>query len=279
MSHDMRTPLNGIIGLIDICAKHSHDRDLVDASREKARVAAMHLKSLINDTLELSKLECDDAPIYEEAFNLKTVIRDVKTIAKMSADEEGIAFIGKGCEKAVIHPYLMGNPLQVKQIALNLISNAIKYNRDAGSVTVSLIDLTGLRVLLAEDNALNREIASLMLRDGGIEVVQAVDGLEAVESFCSSPAHYFDAVLIDIMMPKMDGRAATRAIRDSGREDALSIPIIAMTANAFDDDKRKSIEAGMDAHISKPLDSATLARTLAKLFKQQRFASADESAR
>ena len=379
MSHDMRTPLNGIIGLIDICAKHPEDRQLVDTSREKAKVAAMHLKSLINDTLELSKLESDDAPVYEEPFNLKTVIREVKVISQMSADEAGIAFLSNGCERAVVHPYLMGNPLQVKQIALNIISNAIKYNHDGGSVTCSLsqseivagktaveltvedtgigmseefikniydpfvqadhsarstykgtglgmaivkklidrmggtidiesepgvgttmrvripfklaaegrqsptyrashfIDLTGLKVLLAEDNALNREIATFMLRDEGIEVTPACDGREAVELFYSKPSGYFDAVLMDIMMPNMDGRQAARTIRESKHDDAATIPIIAMTANAFDDDKRLSMKAGMDAHLSKPLDSAELTRTLAKLFKQQKFAKKDGS--
>lgn len=367
MSHDMRTPLNGIIGLLDICKKHPDDRGLVDSSRLKARVAADHLLSLINDTLELNKLENKDVPLYEEVFYVPTVIREVETIAQMRADEEGINISYENNVDILRHPYLVGSPLYIKQVVLNLITNAIKYNRENGFVYCSLMEKeiseneviweiivrdtgigmsqefikdifkpfvqadngprstymgTGLgmaivknlvermngtikidstvgvgttikvelpfkvemnedkkeenkvqekipvekdrsiRVLLAEDNELNREIASFVLKDEGIQVTEAMDGQQAVSLFLKKPEYYFDAILMDIMMPSMDGYKATQFIRSCGKKDAKTIPIIAMTANAFDEDRKKSKAAGMNAHLSKPLDAQKLIETL-----------------
>ena len=367
MSHDMRTPLNGIIGLLDICKKHPDDRELVDSSRLKARVAADHLLSLINDTLELNKLENKDVPLYEEVFYVPKVIQEVETIAQMRADEEGINISYENHVGILKHPYLVGSPLYIKQVVLNLIINAIKYNRENGFVYCSLIEKeisknkvlweitvrdtgigmseefikdifkpfvqadngprstymgTGLgmaivknlvdrmngtiridstvgvgttikvelpfkvaidqdkeienkvqeklpakkgrsiRVLLAEDNELNREIAAFVLKDEGIQVTEAIDGQQAVSLFLKKPEYYFDAILMDIMMPAMDGYKATKFIRSCGKKDAKTIPIIAMTANAFDDDRKKSRAAGMNAHLSKPLDAQKLIETL-----------------
>ena len=367
MSHDMRTPLNGIIGLLDICKKHPDDRELVDSSRLKARVAADHLLSLINDTLELNKLENKDVPLYEEVFYVPTVIQEVETIAQMRADEEGINISYENHVGILKHPYLVGSPLYIKQVVLNLIINAIKYNRENGFVYCSLMEKeisekeviweitvrdtgigmseefikdifkpfvqadngprstymgTGLgmaivknlvdrmngtigidstvgvgttikvelpfkvainqdneienkvqeklpvkkgrsiRVLLAEDNELNREIAAFVLKDEGIQVTEAIDGQQAVSLFLKKPEYYFDAILMDIMMPAMDGYKATQFIRSCGKKDAKTIPIIAMTANAFDDDRKKSRAAGMNAHLSKPLDAQKLIETL-----------------
>ena len=366
MSHDMRTPLNGIIGLLDICDNHPEDRALVDASRRKAKVAANHLLSLINDTLELSKLEDASVALYEEAFSVRRVQHEVGTISKMWADERGVSIEFRD-EGALAHDTLLGSPLYVKQVLINLISNAVKYNHPGGSVlcvaselptdagrvslrfTISdtgmgmskeflddvykpfvqadsspqstymgsglgmaivknLVDrmggtidiasevgvgttatvtlpfkvaeegedaqparkptaanLTGMRVLLAEDNDLNREIAVFVLEDAGTDVTAVRDGQEALDAYLSQPEGHFDAVLMDIMMPRMDGYAAARAIRASGRADAQSLAIIAMTANAFDDDRRKSAEAGMSLHLSKPIDARMLVSTLAGL--------------
>ena len=366
MSHDMRTPLNGIIGLLDICDNHPEDRALVDASRRKAKVAANHLLSLINDTLELSKLEDASVALYEEAFSVRRVQHEVGTISKMWADERGVSIEFRD-EGALAHDALLGSPLYVKQVLINLISNAVKYNHPGGSVlcvaselptdagrvslrfTISdtgmgmskeflddvykpfvqadsspqstymgsglgmaivknLVDrmggtidiasevgvgttatvtlpfkvaeegedaqparkptaanLTGMRVLLAEDNDLNREIAVFVLEDAGTDVTAVRDGQEALDAYLSQPEGHFDAVLMDIMMPRMDGYAAARAIRASGRADAQSLAIIAMTANAFDDDRRKSAEAGMSLHLSKPIDARMLVSTLAGL--------------
>ena len=366
MSHDMRTPLNGIIGLLDICGNHPEDRALVDASREKAKIAANHLLSLINDTLELSKLEDASVALYEETFSARQVQSEVGTIARMRADEEGIAIEFRD-EGPLAHDNLIGSPLYVKQVLINLISNAIKYNRAGGSVTClatelpvddssttlrftirdtgigmsqaflddiyrpfvqadsnphstymgsglgmaivkNLVDrmggtidieseegvgtaivvtlpfkiaqtstelacvqkptpesLAGMHVLLAEDNELNREIATFVLTDAGTEVTAVCNGQEAVDAYLGKPDGYFDAVLMDVMMPEMDGYEATRAIRESGRGDARTVAIAAMTANAFDDDRRKSAEAGMNLHLSKPISAQTLVSTLAGL--------------
>ena len=369
MSHDMRTPLNGIIGLLDICMQHPDDRELVDSSRIKAKVAANHLLSLINDTLELNKLENADTPLYQEIFYLPTLLHEVETIAQMRTDVEGIRLVCDSDEGSMKVLYLNGSPVYVKQILLNLLSNSIKYNRENGSIYWSIsergkseteveleftirdtgigmspeflknvfkpfvqadngarstymgtglgmaivknlldrmngtihiestegvgttVNVTipleigekkqdnpveeiipearkGLRILLAEDNELNREIATFILEDEGMEIVEAVDGKQAVSLFLKWPEHYFDAVLMDIMMPEMDGYEATRAIRESGRNDSRSIPIIAMTANAFDEDRKKSIEAGMNAHMAKPLDGKKLVKTIKEFCSQ-----------
>ena len=366
MSHDMRTPLNGIIGLMDICMKHPEDRTLVDSSRLKARVAADHLLSLINDTLELSKLENEEAKLAKENFYLPKLLHEVETIAQMRADEECITIRFMDDPYSIPYPNLIGSSLHVKQIFLNLITNSIKYNRKNGSVDCCLkeekesdervlldvtikdtgigmsedflknifqpfvqadqgarsqykgtglgmaivkelldrmggsieIDsvenqgtsihvvipfeiaeepavvqemselskenLSGCRILLAEDNELNREIAAFLLKDEGISVTEAEDGRQALECFLKMPDGYYDAVLMDIMMPVMDGYQAAMAIRGSGKQDAEMIPIIAMTANAFAEDKRKTMEAGMNAHLSKPLNVPELMDTIRK---------------
>ena len=366
MSHDMRTPLNGIIGLMDICMKHPEDRTLVDSSRLKARVAADHLLSLINDTLELSKLENEEAKLAKENFYLPKLLHEVETIAQMRADEECITIRFMDNPYSIPYPNLIGSSLHVKQIFLNLITNSIKYNRKNGSVDCCLkeekesdervlVDVTikdtgigmsedflknifqpfvqadqgarsqykgtglgmaivkelldrmggtieidsvenqgtsihvvipfeiaeepavvqemselpkknlsGCRILLAEDNELNREIAAFLLKDEGISVTEAEDGRQALECFLKMPDEYYDAVLMDIMMPVMDGYQAAMAIRGSGKQDAEMIPIIAMTANAFAEDKRKTMEAGMNAHLSKPLNVPELMDTIRK---------------
>ena len=366
MSHDMRTPLNGIIGLMDICMKHPEDRTLVDSSRLKARVAADHLLSLINDTLELSKLENEEAKLAKENFYLPKLLHEVETIAQMRADEECITIRFMDNPYSIPYPNLIGSSLHVKQIFLNLITNSIKYNRKNGSVDCCLkeekesdervlVDVTikdtgigmsedflknifqpfvqadqgarsqykgtglgmaivkelldrmggtieidsvenqgtsihvvipfeiaeepavvqemselpkenlsGCRILLAEDNELNREIAAFLLKDEGISVTEAEDGRQALECFLKMPDGYYDAVLMDIMMPVMDGYQAAMAIRGSGKQDAEMIPIIAMTANAFAEDKRKTMEAGMNAHLSKPLNVPELMDTIRK---------------
>ena len=366
MSHDMRTPLNGIIGLMDICMKHPEDRTLVDSSRLKARVAADHLLSLINDTLELSKLENEEAKLAKEDFYLPELLREVETIAQMRADEECITIHFMDDPYSIPYPNLIGSSLHVKQIFLNLITNSIKYNHKNGTVdcclkeekesdervlvdvtikdtgigmsedflknifrpfvqadqgarsqykgtglgmaivkelldrmggtiqidsaenqgtTIHVVipfeiaeepavvqemselpkeNLSGCRILLAEDNELNREIAAFLLKDEGISVTEAEDGQQAVECFLKMPEGYYDAVLMDIMMPVMDGYQAARAIRGSGKKDAEMIPIVAITANAFAEDKRKTMEAGMDAHLSKPLNVQELMDTIRK---------------
>lgn len=369
MSHDIRTPLNGIIGLLKIDEQHADNRELVDANREKIRVSADHLQSLINDVLQMSKLENGEFNLEYEALDLNQLSRDVLTIVEMRAAEAGITLeYGKDSDE-VKYPYVYGSALHLRQIFVNVYSNAIKYNHVGGrimthfkllgqegdqvryewqisdtgigmkpeflehifepfaqertdarsiyrgtglgmSIVKSLIDrmggtievtseegvgstfriklsfriaakeeliekkerlkegsVEGLHLLMAEDNELNAEIAKLQLEEAGAEVTVVKDGQKAVELFEKLPAATFDAILMDIMMPVMDGLSATRAIRALEREDAGEIPIIAMTANAFEEDEKKSLEAGMNAHLSKPLKIELVVATIADLVK------------
>ena len=369
MSHDIRTPLNGIIGLLKIDEQHADNRELVDANREKIRVSADHLQSLINDVLQMSKLENGEFNLEYEALDLNQLSRDVLTIVEMRAAEAGITLeYGKDSDE-VKYPYVYGSALHLRQIFVNVYSNAIKYNHVGGrimthfkllgqegdqvryewqisdtgigmkpeflehifepfaqertdarsiyrgtglgmSIVKSLIDrmggtievtseegvgstfrielsfriaakeeliekkerlkegsVEGLHLLMAEDNELNAEIAKLQLEEAGAEVTVVKDGQQAVELFEKLPAATFDAILMDIMMPVMDGLSATRAIRALEKEDAGEIPIIAMTANAFEEDEKKSLEAGMNAHLSKPLKIELVVATIADLVK------------
>lgn len=361
MSHDIRTPLNGIIGMLDINEKHPNDRKLIMENRKKARVAANHLLSLINDILELNRLGDDNVVLCEEVFNIEKLIQETRTIIWMKAQEDGITMVLEGDYENLKEPYVMGSPLHIQQIFINIITNAIKYNKPGGSVychlkevlcdenhvtyqvvsrdtgigmrpeflktifqpftqetqdarsvyqgtglgmsivknlvdrmggtieiesepgvgtvvSVSLtfkiakkpnqlqeakvetkdLDLTGVHVLLAEDNELNREIARFILQDEKMIVTETENGEQAVKQFCEASEGTFDVILMDVMMPVMDGLEATRKIRQLQRTDASSIPIFAMTANAFAEDRKLAKEAGMNEHLSKPLDAKLL---------------------
>ena len=353
MSHDIRTPLNGIIGLIKINETHMDDRDLVKTNQDKMLVSADHLLSLINDVLQMSKLEDENIEISHEPIDLGEISREVGTIISGRTAEAGIAFeIGK---QELPVSYVYGSPLHIRQIFLNIYGNCIKYNKPHGKVTTTLkclgekngivtyrwtisdtgigmseeflkhifepfvqehsdartvysgtglgmsivkkiidrmngtivvtskegegstfvitlpfeiaekpeeipaemdgeVNIAGLHLLLAEDNELNAEIARTLLEDEGAITTIVNDGQQAVDIFSRNKPGTFDAILMDIMMPEMDGLSATKAIRALDREDAGTIPIIAMTANAFDEDEKKCMEAGMNAHLVKPLD-------------------------
>lgn len=353
MSHDIRTPLNGIIGLIKINETHMDDRELVKTNQDKMLVSADHLLSLINDVLQMSKLEDENIEISHEPIDLGEISREVGTIISGRTAEAGIAFeIGK---QELPVSYVYGSPLHIRQIFLNIYGNCIKYNKPHGKVTTTLkclgekngivtyrwtisdtgigmseeflkhifepfvqehsdartvysgtglgmsivkkiidrmngtivvtskegegstfvitlpfeiaekpeeipaemdgeVNIAGLHLLLAEDNELNAEIARTLLEDEGAITTIVNDGQQAVDIFSRNKPGTFDAILMDIMMPEMDGLSATKAIRALDREDAGTIPIIAMTANAFDEDEKKCMEAGMNAHLVKPLD-------------------------
>ena len=353
MSHDIRTPLNGIIGLIKINETHMDDRELVKTNQDKMLVSADHLLSLINDVLQMSKLEDENIEISHEPIDLGEISREVGTIISGLTAEAGIAFeIGK---QELPVSYVYGSPLHIRQIFLNIYGNCIKYNKPHGKVTTTLkclgekngivtyrwtisdtgigmseeflkhifepfvqehsdartvysgtglgmsivkkiidrmngtivviskegegstfvitlpfeiaekpeeipaemdgeVNIAGLHLLLAEDNELNAEIARTLLEDEGAITTIVNDGQQAVDIFSRNKPGTFDAILMDIMMPEMDGLSATKAIRALDREDAGTIPIIAMTANAFDEDEKKCMEAGMNAHLVKPLD-------------------------
>lgn len=367
MSHDIRTPLNGILGLIEIEELKEGDMQVARESRTKARVAANHLLSLINDILEMGRIEERKVTLDHESFNLKGLCDDALVLCKLRASDRGITMLDTS-EPYVVDQYMIGSPTHIRQILVNLLDNSIKYNKRGGTVTFSstikplddehavfcfsvsdtgigmspeflkhiyepfaqegndarskfqgtgmgmpivksLIDmmggtieissevgvgstfnvqipldidknpqaregadeqaiscsLAGMNVLLAEDNELNAEIAQALLESEGIVVTRAADGKEAVELYTSRPAGSFDAILMDIMMPGMDGYEATRAIRLSEKADAADIPIIALTANAFAEDAKAAHDASMNAHLPKPLDFNKLKSMLARI--------------
>lgn len=369
MSHDIRTPLNGILGLIEIEELKEGDMQVARESRTKARVAANHLLSLINDILEMGRIEERKVTLDHESFNLKGLCDDALVLCKLRASDRGITMLDTS-EPHVVDQYMIGSPAHIRQILVNLLDNSIKYNKRGGTVTFSstvkplddehavfcfsvsdtgigmspeflkhiyepfaqegndarskfqgtgmgmpivksLIDmmggtieisseagvgstfnvqipldidknpraregageqaiscsLAGMNVLLAEDNELNAEIAQALLESEGIVVTRAADGNEAVDLYTSRPAGSFDAILMDIMMPGMDGYEATRAIRLSEKADAADVPIIALTANAFVEDAKAAHDAGMNAHLPKPLDFNKLKNILARIKK------------
>lgn len=367
MSHDIRTPLNGIIGLLEIDAAHPDDRELVDSNREKMRVSANHLLSLLNDVLQMSKLESGEIALGHEPIDLNRLAAEVMTIISQRAAESGITMENDRHSEQVSAPWVYGSPLHLRQIFLNIYTNCIKYNKLGGSITTLFqcvekgektvtyrwtisdtgigmseeflghifdpftqestdarsiyqgtglgmaivkglveqmhgsievgstlgvgstftitipfeiaesveekstrrndagqADIRGLRLMLAEDNDLNAEIAKMLLEDAGVIVTVVGDGQQAVSLFQEKPAGTFDVILMDIMMPVMDGLTATKTIRALDRPDARTIPIIAMTANAFEEDAKKCLAAGMNAHLVKPLDIGKLIATIAQ---------------
>ena len=371
MSHDIRTPLNGIIGLLKIDETHAENLELIRANQKKMMVAAQHLLSLINDILQMSKLESGEIELAHEPMNLKTLCDEVLTIVEQRAAEAGITLCYDRSAERVAFQNVYGSPLHIRQIFLNIYGNCIKYNKVGGKVETSstclgirdgivtyqwtiedtgvgmseeflqhifdpfaqertdarsvhngtglgmaivksLIDkmngtievtsqigvgsrfvitlpfelaeeealskekmadgteqsacrdIRGLHLLLAEDNELNAEIAQTLLEDEGVTVTLAHDGQEAINMFEAGAPGTFDGILMDIMMPVVDGLSATRTIREMDRADAKKIPIIAMTANAFDEDVRRCLEAGMNAHLSKPLQMERVEEVLAR---------------
>ena len=364
MSHDMRTPLNGIIGLLKIAEKHFNDRELVLENFRKMQVAADYLLSLINDILQMSKIEDGNVPLTQEIINFEELSQDVLTIIEERAKDRGIQMQFRAKKEGLRYPFIYGSPVHLRQIFLNIYGNCIKYNRIGGKIitvsdyteavdgittyewtitdtgigmsreyqehifepfsqeredarstqqgiglgmaivkgliekmggtievkskegvgstfiiripfklapapdtvkkTAAQMDISGLNLLLVEDNELNTEIAETLLSDEGANLTVAEDGLQAVRMFQEKPEGYFDAILMDIMMPVMDGITATKTIRSLKHPDAETIPIIAMTANAFREDKEKCLAAGMNAHLAKPLDIEKMEQTICK---------------
>ena len=367
MSHDIRTPLNGIIGLLEVDAAHPENREQVDSNREKMRVSADYLMSLLNDVLQMSKLESGETTLAHEPMDLNRMGEEILTIVGQRAAESGITMAFDEHSDQATDLWVYGSPLHLRQIFLNIYTNCIKYNKVGGSITtlfqmvekdektvtyrwtisdtgigmseaflehifdpftqentdarsvyqgtglgmaivkglveqmgghiqvssrvnvgstfvVTLpfeiaepvqaeaskekdgapADIRGMRLLLVEDNELNAEIARLLLEDKGAVITRVGDGQQALDLFREQPAGSFDGILMDVMMPVMDGLTATRAIRGLDRPDAKTIPIIAMTANAFAEDAAKCFAAGMNAHLSKPLDIRKVISTIAR---------------
>ena len=363
MSHDIRTPINGILGLVEIGEYYREDPETQSECRRKIRDTSHLLLELVNEVLDMGKLESGELVLEEIPFDLIPLLDAVGVPLEQTAKSRGIRIEWLPWE--VQHTALVGSPIHLKRLLMNLASNAVRYNKDNGSVTLScreledkgntawfeficadtgigmseayqqhlfepftqehstarstyggtglgmsitksLVDkmggtitftskqgegttfhvilpfricqpgelppqaakapapdaLQGMRLLLVEDNTLNMEIAAFMLENVGAELTKAQNGQEALDIFRESPAGFFDAILMDVMMPVMDGYQATRAIRALERPDAAAVPIVAMTAHAFADDRQRAYEAGMTAHLAKPLESAVLIRTL-----------------
>ena len=368
MSHDIRTPLNGIVGMIHIAQKHSNDVAKLQECRQKVLQSTDYLQNLINNVLDISKLESGSLVLEHKSFDLEELLSNNLTVVAMSAYENGVRFEG-GVETSTIrHRYLIGSPVHLSRVLMNLSSNAIKYNHFHGTVNVhceelsddgnmavfqfvcsdtglgmseefqkhafdvfaqegklstttfsgsglglSIVkdiielmggtveleseenvgstftvtvpfkidhlvenndsqkdscpqsnDLSGKRVLLVEDNAINMEIAHAILEEEDLNITEAKNGKEALEIFQNSKSNEYDFIIMDVMMPVMDGLEATKAIRMLKREDAKKIPIIAMTANAFEEDRKACLDAGMNEHIGKPIDIPLLKRTITK---------------
>ena len=362
MSHDIRTPINGIMGMLTIIETCRDDKAKMDDCLGKIDISARHLLSLVNDVLDMTKLERDTFELEHKPFNLDKVCAEAGEIVRFQAESTGLHVEEEHPDVHTVN--LLGSELYLKKILLNLFSNCVKYNKPGGSIYTRLRelertddtvtyeffirdtgvgmtqdfidnhlfeafaqgenvarsqyggtglgmsivaqliqkmngtikvestvgegssftvvlpfdidhnppaaaqkgtltgDLHGKRLLVAEDNELNMEIAEFMLQSAGAEVVPVFDGESAVKAYTDAAPGTYQAVLMDLMMPLMDGYAATRAIRDSGRADAKTIPIIAMSANAYAEDVQKCLDTGMNAHISKPLFKDVMLATI-----------------
>ena len=366
MSHDIRTPINGIRGMVNMADHYADDMEKQTEYRTKIKEASNLLLELVNDVLDMSKLESGEIVLEEIPFNLSSIFREVFVVIEQMAAEQNIRIMWE--KKEITHRDFIGSPGYVKRVMMNILSNAVKYNRENGEIYISCIEIpskqpgmttmefvcrdtgigmseefqkrvfepfaqehtgsrtkftgTGLgmpiskklvekmggtitfeseegagttfvirvpfkidpdvdkreeqkdvseksikgrHILLAEDNELNMKIAEFMLQNEGADVTKAWNGQEAVELFRNSEQGEFDVILMDIMMPVMNGYEATKRIRSLDREDAKKIPIIAMTANAFTEDRIRAKEAGMDEHISKPVDVNLLVKVIHEL--------------
>lgn len=367
MSHDMRTPINGIRGLVNVGKNHIHDVDKIEECLDEIMRSSDMLADLVNNVLNMSKLESGGIQLTEEAFDLQEMLDDVERFVNVQAERKQISLQINAAE--VEHYHLIGSPLHIRQIFQNIIENAVKFNMDSGSVNVVCRELVsdentvelemvcadtgigmseefqkhvfeaftqedtsarttysgiglglaitkklvncmngevsfesergigtvftvklpvqidrayyqlsekkdplqvmkGLQILLVEDNELNMEITEYMLTEQGAVVTEAWNGKEAADIYESCESGTFDVILMDIMMPVMNGLEAARCIRASEKEDAQSIPIIALSANAFDDDIAQSLAAGMNMHLAKPLEFQKVIEAIAALVVQ-----------
>ena len=371
MSHDIRTPMNAIIGFTSLAAEHLDDREIIRDYLEKISTSGKHLLSLINDVLDMSRIESGSVKIEKTNVHLPDVLEDLKTIILESTHAKQQKLLIK--MQDVVHEDIITDKLRLTQVLLNIISNAVKFTPVGGTIhilveekdsqkagyavysfcikdngigmskefqehvfdsfarertvtesgitgtglgmaiTKNIVDLmggtihltskqgegsefivtleceladkavqekqsscpkaekrhldySGRKVLLVEDNELNREIATEILKSLGLNVDCAADGMEAVEIMSSEAGNQYDMIFMDIQMPKMDGYTATREIRTLKDTKKANVPIIAMTANAFDEDRKKAIKAGMNGHIAKPIDVNVILQNLDRIF-------------
>ena len=367
MSHDIRTPINGIIGMVEIGDAYAGDLVKQDECRSKIKSASKTLLDLVNEVLDMSKLESGKVSLSHEPLDLAEALESSFSVVERLAEEQGVELSLDMSEME--HSWVVGSPTTMRRLILNIVTNGVKYNRRGGRLDVNVREtgfdgtraiyvftfadtgigmseefqkhifepfaqegvaertsfggtglgmpitkrlvevmgglitftskkdvgttfvielpfeicedevfeehegteapsLEGVRVLLAEDNELNAEIAEFVLERAGVEAELAVNGREALEMFEESEPGHYDAILMDVMMPIMDGYTAARRIRATSREDS-DLPIIAMTANAFAEDRIKAANAGMNDHLSKPLDTEKLMRTIARLLRRR----------
>jgi signal transduction histidine kinase/ActR/RegA family two-component response regulator len=364
MSHDIRTPINGIVGMAAIAAKHLDDQEKVRDCLNKIEDSSEHLLSLVNDVLDMNRIESGKTTVAQQPFDLRECLGNCASIVAGQLMGREVTLVRDF--EGIRHPHVIGDELHLRQVFINILGNAVKFTLDGGTITFRAdelersgqtiyhfeiedtgigmkqeylphlfeaftqeddgsrttykgtglgmaitkkfmdlmggtiqvesqlnvgtkftlelpmevdtvvhpepvpvdvqFDLRGMRVLLVEDNDLNLEIAQEILEEQGVVVTTAENGQQAVERFQSAAPGDFDAILMDIMMPVLDGLSAAKIIRATQRPDAKTIPILAMTANAYDEDIRKTREAGMNAHLSKPIDVEMLYATLANFY-------------
>ena len=373
MSHDIRTPINGIRGMVDISRFYKDDQVKQEECRNKIMLASSFLLDLVNNVLDMNKLESGEVRLEQKPFLLSRLLKETSGVLDMQARECGITL--NIVNEAAEHDHLIGSPVHLGQVLQNIIGNAIKYNNDSGTVDVTCREISydgntaglefvcadtgigmseefqqhafepfaqenesartsyagtglglpitkelveqmggsisfksapgegtefrivipfvidteekpdeaaldkpddlemvnGAKILVVEDNDLNMEIVEFILRNHGADIVKAWNGREGVDIFASSSVGEFDMILMDVMMPVMNGINAARAIRALNRADAATVPIIAMTANAFTDDREASAEAGMNEHLAKPLNADELMDTVRKYYNKEEY--------
>lgn len=370
MSHDIRTPLNGIIGMLKLMDSYEGDKEKYREYMDKLKRSADYLLSIVNNVLDVGKMETGEIELEYRPFDLGQLLLNTLPIVATNASQHSVIFIGGREDSHVQHRYVIGSPVHLNRLLMNIASNAVKYNRSGGGLklycneiecdgeqavyefvcedtglgmseefqkqafepytqegketttsftgsglglsivkkivdkmggTIELtskenvgttvriviafmldknpeqsaivneqaekLDLSGRKALLVEDNEINMEIARALLEEIGLEIVDAENGKEAIDIFIEKEPYTFDYIFMDMMMPVMDGLEATRTIRALSREDAASVPIIAMTANAFTEDRRACIEAGMNDHVGKPINSTELMNALKRFAK------------
>ncbi len=372
MSHDIRTPLNGIVGMLHIMDNNEGNREKYRECMDKILQSADYLLTIVNNVLDISRMESGEIELEYRPFDLERLLLNTMPIIATNAAQNGVIFRSSPEDIHIRHRCCIGSPVHLNRILMNIASNAIKYNREGGSLSVScrelvcdgeqakyefvcedtglgmseefqkhafepftregkptttsfsgsglglsivreivgkmggtvelhsrenvgttvritvamtldrnyektireeqsdgkLPDLAGHRALLVEDNEINMEIATVLLEEMGLSVTKAENGRRAVDIFAKSEPYTFDLIFMDMMMPEMDGLEATRAIRALPVPDAASVPIIAMTANAFAEDRKACLEAGMNDHVGKPIDPGEIARAIHSCLKR-----------
>ncbi len=302
MSHEIRTPMNGIIGMLRLAEGKLTPYSPAMQYRHKADELSDHLLSLINDILDMSRIEAGKVELEEKPFSLRALGQKLYDMFAKNLEARGIRYAVE--YENMTADYVIGDELRISQVIINFLSNAVKFTSEGEIVVESVpgkgsdfsvflhlplvsepMKLTetqaedeqatdenvfrGRRVLMAEDNEVNAMIAVEILGEMGAEVDVADNGQKAVEVFATHPQDYYDFILMDVQMPVMDGRTAARNIRALNRPDAATVLIFALSADAFVEDERLSREAGMNAHYAKPVNFAELQRNVGRFLREK----------